>query len=278
MTGPVTETDLVDAIELYQSGTTITAAAASVGIRRERLKYHLGKRGLLRPQSHKLITDEIIAAYRAGEEYKSISTRTGISESVLKDRFNKLGVLRGRIVFEPTQEIFDRYTAGETATALARESNVSVNTLLRHLRVAGLARPISSREEAFAKFLRERGIAFEHPLTLGTYKIDFAFCEDRVAVEVDAEWGNRVRSSGRRLYEQRCEYILGSRWDLIEIRCRDGILPGAADYVVAYLKQTSGDPSTRGEYRVIGGNGQPLATGGNEVDDRPVVAAAKPSS
>lgn len=272
------ETDLVDAIELYRSGATVTAAAASIGIRRERLRYHLSKRGLLRPQPHKLITDEIIAAYRAGEEYKSISARTGIAESVLKTRFKKLGVLRGRIVFEPTQEIFDRYAAGETATDLAREASVSVNTLLRHLRAAGLARPISSREEAFAKFLRERGVAFDHPLTIGPYVVDFAFREDRVAVEIDAEWGNRVRSSGHHLYAQRCEYILGAGWDLIEVRCRDGIAPRAADYVVSYLEKTRGNPSARGEYRVVGGDGERLPSSRHEIYNWTVVAPSEPSS
>jgi very-short-patch-repair endonuclease len=278
MARPMPAFDLDKAIELYQSPMTVTAAAKIVGTSRESLKLQLGKRGLLRPQPHKLITDEIISSYLAGEEYKSISARTGIAESVLKVRFKKLGILRGQKSVRVPQEVFDRYASGETATDLARELGISVNTMIRRFREAGIARPISSREEMFAAFLRERGIAFEHPLTLGSYKIDFSFPEDRIAVEIDAEWGNRVRSSGRSLYEERCEYILSSGWDLVEIRCRGGIASGAADYVISLLEQPRRDPSTRGEYRVVGGDGKAPSASSYEFNNWSVVASTEAST
>lgn len=101
---------------------------------------------------------------------------------------------------------------------------------------------------------------------IGPYNADLG--ADPVAVEV---FGGNHHGSGAHaaVFPKRCRYILDSGWSLVIVWvCRFFPLTTAsAEYLVPFIEAARRDESGGSQYRVIGGNGQLLASRDGEFDD-----------
>lgn len=113
---------------------------------------------------------------------------------------------------------------------------------------------------------------------VGHYNLDVALEEPRVAVKV---YTSRPHVNGSVPLRKRLEYILDEGWVLLALRlwhrsALDGNLDldAVTDHVLALAKIASGDESLRGQYRVIGRQGQTMTDARIHLDHRPVVGGA----
>jgi very-short-patch-repair endonuclease len=108
--------------------------------------------------------------------------------------------------------------------------------------------------------IRERCPDLVFQLAVGPYNVDGAFCGDRIAVEVQLGNINKPNSS---IAGHRIKDILDAGWRVLLIVCnnatRDGYSVGAiTEQVVAFRELCRRNPSTLGQYGMIGRHGQPL--------------------
>ena len=116
--------------------------------------------------------------------------------------------------------------------------------------------------------LIERGLDVIPQKAIGPYNVDLA--SGTVAVEVfGGGWHGYGRH--RRRAPERLRYILDEGWNLMVIwiiaRRRAPLHAAAADYVASFVELASGDPSIRGQHRVVWGDGQEVASVGFNIDD-----------
>ena len=204
---------------------------------------------------------------------KSLSGRYGVSRTAIEPRLRAAGIpIRGRI--ETNRAMADARTPEENMQIMAaahRASRGVPKTLEQRTKSAQTREfrkiGVSDSERALARMLKTRGIAAIPQKAIGPYNVDLA--AGTVAVEI---FGGGWHAYGihKRRTPERLRYILDEGWNLLIIWDLVGRWPiddGGADYVAAFVEETSSDPAIRGQYRVIWGDGKAAATDGVDVDD-----------
>jgi very-short-patch-repair endonuclease len=126
----------------------------------------------------------------------------------------------------------------------------------------------SHAEIALSQMLLRHGVKCIPQLAIDKYNVDLA--TDRLAIEV---LGGLWHSS-KPNHIKRLRYILNQGWNVVyiwAIKNRSPLSEIAADYIVAFLNELRGDPSLRGQYRVLRGDGQELARGCAQDDNIAIV-------
>lgn len=137
---------------------------------------------------------------------------------------------------------------------------------------------------------RDISVSWQHPI--GCYNVDLALDELPIAVEIQRpglKTAKVMARTGHSTMQERLEYILDRGWSVLYIWCPPGYkyrgkepIPGTryerfdvdavADQTVAFLQATRGNPSTCGQYGMIGGHGQQVESISNlNFDHRPRV-------
>ena len=290
MPTPAPPSDLDDAIRDYMSGISCNDAAARHHTSYNRLRDTLKATGAWRTyaESRRIATTkisqtqrarstvpwpELIADYQRGQSMLALSKTYNVARSSIELRLREAGVrIRGRQ--EVNRAMADARTPEENRaiTAAAHAANRGRPATPERLANAATTREqrctnASESEHALACMLRDRGLNPIQQKAIGPYNVDIA--AGTVAVEVfGGGWhghGLHARRAPKRL-----RYILNQGWNLVivwDISDRWPLSPGAADYVVSFAEQTSSDPTIRGEYRVIWGDGKPVPLDGVNVDD-----------
>ena len=290
MPAPAPPANLENAVRDYVSGEGCQVASARHRVSQQRLRAALIARGLWRDSAARyglaktktgkalaakaaLPVDDIVARYLAGESTNALAKAFGVSRKSIDYRLDAAGVTR-RGPTEANRLMASKRTPEENAANVRRA----------HEATRGRTRSIEERskgaatreqrgthgsdlERALADMLRTRGLDVTTQKAVGPYNVDIA--TRTVAVEVfgggwHAYGGHRERAS------ERLRYILDQGWNLVIVwasRERWPIGPGACDYIVAFDELARRDPSIRGEYRVIWGDGQDATTQCLDVDD-----------
>lgn len=103
---------------------------------------------------------------------------------------------------------------------------------------------------------------------IGPYSADIAI--GGVAVEV---LGGNWLGGSRMVWPERTRYILDAGWSLIGIRVKRDSEPltvRAAEHVIALVQETSSNPSSRCQYRVVRGTGELVIVGCADDNDFPI--------
>lgn len=115
---------------------------------------------------------------------------------------------------------------------------------------------------------------------IGPYNADLAAYP--VAVEIfGGNWHARGRHAAR--FPDRVRYFLDQGWNLVIVWVLDRrrwqsaipLTPAAADYIASFVQLTRRDPSTRGQYRVIWGDGKEAATDGLDLNELALVPSRR---
>lgn len=225
------------------------------------------------------VRHRVVERYAAGDSIKAMATDLGVTRSYLGKVLDEAGATR-RDQAEANRVMMATRTAEENRAnaASAHEAVRGRTRSLEELAKAAATRErlqthVSEHELQLADELRRRGLDVVPQKAVGPYNVDVA--TGSVAVEVFGG-GWHAYGAHRKRTPKRLRYILDQGWNLVIIWAsleRWPIGPGACEYVVAFDQLTRSDPSIRGEYRVIWGDGQDATRPGLDVDD----LARKPS-
>jgi very-short-patch-repair endonuclease len=302
MPAPLDPAKLDHAIQLYLAGEPEAQILATVGIGCTTLHRERNRRGIPPRRELALPVAEIAAAYEAGESEYSLGLRYGVSRNVIRRRLEETGVeirsmsKAGKVrasKMTRTERAAQldaahkawrkRYPTFDSLPARTRQCLVENPTYIdetgkrRYTHEFLVARALlreksrqshSEGDLLMEKLLQKCGLAPVAQKAISKYNVDVAVAP--VAVEVlGGTWHLEKRH-----HAVRTPKILDEGWHLVFVWNNKGTSPlteKAADYVIAFLDEIRRDPPAIGQYRVITGNGQLLATGSREDDKFPLV-------
>lgn len=281
-----TPSNLDDAVRIYESGESLSEAERRTGVPRKTIRQAIEDRGTFRiPVIPTLPADEIIATYSAGTSENRLATEYGVTRHRIAQILTENGIPRrgvtnaNRLMMTDrspqenrrnTQAAHDavrgvKWTADRIAAAKGRQPSREAQELgarTRHGRI-----PSHAGELLYAAWLRLRGYDVIHQHAVGPYNCDLTV--GTVAVEI---FGGHWHGYGyhARVFAERSRYILDQGWNMVFVWVNEpnGLLSEAsADYIAAFIEETRSDPSIRGQYRVVWGDGKEVPTAGRNLDE-----------
>jgi len=215
---------------------------------------------------------EIVARYVAGESENVLACAFRVSRQVIRRRLIEAGVT-----------IRDSTAANRLMMAKRSPEEHRRNTEAAH-RVPKKPRTfeqkckyavtrqerqthVSPAELLLREWLRARGIESIPQQAIGPYNTDLG--ASPVAVEIQGG-GWHAYGDHAAIAPKRTRYILDQGWLLIFVwvdRRKWALTPACADYLVALIEQARRDPSMRGEYRVVRGDGKEFARDRDNLDN-----------
>lgn len=291
-------TNLDQAIELYESGDLgYERIATDLNVPRKVLQRRLAERGTLRDQktanaaarargeatriaSRALPEDFICTAYTDGTSENELAKMHNTSRMTITTILRRYDVPR-RSIADANRLMM----AGRTPEENARNSEAA------HDAIRGTAKswekrceyarrrhgtvPANATELLYAAWLRLHGLKIVHQHAIGPYNCDLTIPAVGVAVEI---FGGNWHGYGKHaaIFTERAQYILDQGWLLVIIwvnQREKRLSESSADYLAALAEQARRDPSLRGQYRVIWGDGQAVPTEGRQLDEFATVPA-----
>lgn len=292
-------TNLPDAIEAYERGDSgFNAAAKRYGVPTRRLRDALKDRGTLLDQNvinragitrgqvtriltaADLPTGDICDSYLAGASENEIAKMYGLSRQRVGNVLRKAGVER-RSVSEANRVAMSRRSPEENARNTQAAHDAVRGKRYSFEEKCARARRLHGKPQGFAtELLYQAWLKLRHIDTVAQHAIGPYNCDltaEPVAVEV---FGGHWHGSGKHAatFPERSRYILDHGWNLMIVwvnQSSQRLSESSADYVAAFIEESRRDPTLRGEYRVVWGDGQVVSTIGKEVDDFALVPARR---
>lgn len=283
---PLNENDLV---RLYKGGMSKVALSRHFGCSQKVVGVRLAKLGFPvasreDSQKHRRIVidpDEILSLYVAGMTKVSIAKYYGCAESLIGKRLADLGFPTAPTRSEAMKIRLARMTAQERL-ALTKPAHDAVRGMKRtyaDLRKRALGNERAGKvrgraETTLYKMLIEKRVNATPQKAIGKYNVDFAI--GTVAVEI---FGRAKKDEALAILPKRIKYILNSGWTLVVVWANDRcpISNTAADYIISLSEHAGRDPSLRGQYRVIRGNGDFFAEGSSKSNKLPGILTSVPN-
>lgn len=262
MTRPIEFADLDDMIRRYQSGVSVKQLAEEHGCSRCAVTRALSMAGIaLRDRS------------AAGKmTWRAIKTTSGWRERFLAKAWAAADARNDAL----DRAVVSLYRSGlASARSIALRLGVAKPTVQDVLRRRGLGQDKRNLrraagnvggfnpamqcaiEPAFAAEFTARGLDYVHQAAIATRNVDFAFHGECVAVEIVRRHWNDAKS----LRRERLEQIFGAGWRLFVVydpRHRGIDVQRCTDQLVALLDVLRSNPAAPGQYRMIGGDGEPV--------------------
>ena len=266
---------VADLTTLYRSGVNVPELAERYGVATGTVAHRLHEAGLTLHGSSKQLDAEMLARrYASGESTDQIAADLGVSGSAVVRTLRRSG-FEFRPMAERTRLAWRNMTPERRRLA---SENRRQSQLGRKMSAASPHRRALAREGRFLpasnspaeatlrQWLDDAGINSVINKAIGPYSADLG--AHPVAVEV---FGGNHHGSGAhaRSFPKRCRFILASGWSLVIVWvCRFfPLTPASVDYLVPFIEAARQDETGGSQYRVIGGNGQPLASRDGDFDD-----------
>jgi very-short-patch-repair endonuclease len=281
-------TNLDDAVKVYEgSDLGYQSVADQLNVPRRLLKQHLVERGTFRTNGTALArargeatrmdkravpTGDICDDYLRGVSEAEIARIYGVSRATISTALRKANVPR-RGPAEANRLMMSKRSPEENLR----------NTQAAHEAVRGRRWTVEERLQAaqrrhgkvstepyellYSAWLRLRGVDSIPQHAIGPYNCDLAVGD--VAVEIfGGHWHGYSHHAST--FTERARYILDQGWNLVIVWVdapRKRLAEPSADYIVAFVEESRRDPSMRGEYRVIWGDGQEVPTAGRDLHE-----------
>lgn len=286
----LTSDEIDYAQRLYASGQSFDEVARALGRKSsDGIRKALLRSGVVaRPRNHAVVQmrridppADLAERYGRGDSVLQIAAECEVSRNVVT-RWLTEASLEVRSSSEASTLRLQRMTPAERS-ALTEAAHEAIRSSERtnawqeaiaqgreRVQYGGRTSPGADRlcahlDASCTPYLREKAV--------GRYNIDIALTDANIAVEVlGGNW-----HGSKAIHARRTPYILNAGWDLIFVwdvqACEIG--PGALEYILSYAQLPSRNPSSGGEYRVIRGDGQLLATGKADDDEFPLIPPPK---
>ena len=273
----------------YRAGRSVSELAKELGIDRATLFGWFRRQGIpLRKQAdaarlaHRPPWDApdpaaFIASYSNGESVKSLAYKHRVTRGMVTSFLSRSNIhLRNQSASEYSKwaraddsvvnrQLHKAWRArrtilgvGETERPSARPYSTARLFKMARTREANCSGHRGSDEFAFESSCKNR-LALIPQAAVGPYNVDFAACERRVAIEIQR--GN-LHAKGFKVFTQRLEYLLDAGYAVLLIYAPT--LRGAFDWprvtcqAIAFTKIIRRSPSLRGQYGMIGRDGEPV--------------------
>lgn len=216
--------------------------------------------------------DDLIRRYQGGESLKHLSDVFRIGRWVIRRRFKKCGIdIRGRSdaerlkwsAIKKTRSLVERQCANAWITRrnsfepLERRIR-RAKTMMKHLTRIG------RYETEVAKV-----VGGVQQFAIGRYNLDVALPELRIAIEITGAVCNLRRPAAL----QRHKYLIDSGWSVLYVFWRPiqkGLVymdtAAVRDNFLTFSEITRSNPSQRGCYRMIRGDGQLITPSSLKLD------------
>lgn len=263
--------NLDDAIRRYQAGEPSGQIAASMKVNRATLDRKLRAAGVAKQRDASWV-DQAVALHLEGVTQEEIGRRLGrtqptISAALLRRgyRTSRSDAAARRMARASTEE---RKALAAAAHDAVRGMTRTVDELEKRARGKQRTRAHATPEELAMAALLPGSVP---QLAIGKYNIDIG--AEPVAVEL---FGGNWHADGRHRARlpQRVEYIADAGWNLLIVWSTLGHtldVAAVAQDALAYLELSRRDPSFRRQYRVIWGDGQLVAAGCVDDDERTLI-------
>lgn len=256
-----------DLIRRYHAGESMKEIAVSRQVSLTVLTRYFDSRGVKRRSIKRDIPNvqELIDLYLSGVSEYRIAIQSGISRVTLKKLFVKHGVSRrgcseaGKLNWQS----MGPEARAKQVVACHAASKGAVRRLDTKARIAKTrqAKVIgqSVSEVLLIELLESVGLTGIPQFAVGPYNLDIALDASRIAVEI---FGGNFHCTGRHAarHLERTKYLLNLGWTVVVVwvdGTRHPLQIGCAEYIHSLANQIGGNQSSRGEYRVILGNGKP---------------------
>jgi very-short-patch-repair endonuclease len=286
----LTPLDTDNLIARYRAGESLSRLCHEAGLRQGQLRKRLVAAGLVldaRGVRRRIRLDEgrVVADYVAGASEKKLADELGISRRAIRRVLTTHGVeIRSRSdaellkwsVLKRDRAAVERQCGRAWDAARVRVHGADELALRAQTHYTRGSRLIGRFELATAAILTENGLAFESQWPEGSYNIDFALHESRIAVEV---LGTIVTHAARDRIRERTEHLLNRGWCVLFVYVGPlwggrRVVPDVgfvAEQIVALAERAGRGEPVHGRYRVIRGDGKPTTMLRRYLNDLPVV-------
>lgn len=215
--------------------------------------------------------DNLIKRYIAGESENKLSSEAGINRTTFRRNLLVAGVTpRNQSQSEAlkwasmTAEQRKRQVSAAHAAAKGRKCTVA-ERIARSKTVELRQLHISPVEIELAKRLRDTGLDISTQKSVYMYNVDIAINTPPIAVEI---YGGGFHASGNHAarHHKRTKKLLDLGWSVLIVWIdarRYPLSVGCDNYIISFIDELRRNPSPRGQYRVILGNGQPAPAASN---------------
>lgn len=216
----------------------------------------------------------LLERYRSGESEQSLSKSYGVSRGVIRRILTENGV-QPRSGSEAQTIRMERLSA-EERIALAAAAHAAVRgskQTIEHREAAARTNGnrlnnVSITEMTIANWLRDHGRDVSQQTPVGPYNCDITF--SRVAVEV---YGGNWHFSGRHQAraQERIRHFFDRGWHFVIVLVGPDfpLLPTITDYLITFAEEARRNPSSVRQYRMVGGDGELLASADSDADQVP---------
>ena len=277
MAAPLTETDRLNIVNLYRSGATAKEIVEKVGCSNTTVFRVLRSNGIKARGKRIPMPDGVLESFNNGESVYSIANRLNVSRPTVIRWLSEAGITtrsqsEAGIVRAAAMTAEERAAQAAAAHEAVRgrivpESEKIQRSKSVEQRAANGAFTLSDGESAMLNWLTNRGFNCTLQKSEWIYNLDIAI-SDNFAIEIFG--GNWHAIKQRRIHEvARLEYLLGRGWNIVYI-WNTPVIPMheiCADKVVEFFNFTSDNPSSRGKYWVIRGDGQISTAASSDVDE-----------
>lgn len=259
-------------ITLFENGMSVIEICNSLHVNRKTVDSTLHNAGFTLTRRVPIDTLEMVRLYNSGSSVKALAAHFGLSRSGITLRLKEAGITprnRSEGMFarmaQTTKDERLRLSHKAHEAAKGRVKTVIEQSLAALTRQARVSTRSSIYEAQFLGMLEARGVHAIPQFAIGPYNCDLLVGD--IAVEIFGGQWHRYGAHAA-ICQKRSHYILDSGFNLYAIWCgsENPITDAACDDFISFLKLTSGDPSSRRQYRVIGGAGNFVASGSADDD------------
>lgn len=262
-------------VRLYDEGLALESIASELGVSRKVVRNRLAKLGLPTDRRRLQLDDaEIVRLYESGMTKHEIAVRMGTWDMVISKRLAEHGhptedrsaAMRTRLARMTADE--RRALSASAHDAVRGKKRTHSDLVRRANSKAKTGKPGSTEEAVVGSLLSSMGLPVSYQTAVDKYNLDVTI-GDSVAVEVS---GRPKKGVNAERIPKRLELVLNSGWHVILIWSNTHWNPighACAEYVAACVDEVRRDPSLRGQYRVVWGNGDLMVPPRPYGDDLP---------
>lgn len=231
--------------------------------------------------------NNLIRRYQSGASLKHLSDTTGIGRGPLARQFLEYGlILRGRSdaeylkwhAIKQSRHLIVRQMHGAWTARRGSQDSLQIQCSRAITRAAHLTHR-GFHEDRFATMLRRSGLLIIQQAASERYNIDLAVDPGRIAVEIITSQPSSCRAA---LYRQRLYDLLDRNWcvlliDLYHLRYLPIAFTRICHQIITVTQLAGRHKALRGQYGVIGRDGQPLTRARHDLPGRTNIFAGQAS-